>query len=104
MSYKKTASAAPTLLKITSLHPFEEHPYKVQDNAEMDALLAEAKAEKDNDKRITLYQQVEEAVVAAAPWIPLFHRKVYYAVQPGVTGWQPALIYNADRFNTVDKQ
>lgn len=34
-----TAPATPTLLKITSLHPFEGHPYKVQDNAEMDALV-----------------------------------------------------------------
>ena len=39
MSYKNAASATPTLLKITSLRPFEGHPYKVQDNAEMDALV-----------------------------------------------------------------
>lgn len=39
MSYKNAASATPTLLKITRLHPFEGHPYKVQDNAEMDALV-----------------------------------------------------------------
>lgn len=39
MSYKNAASAAQTLLKITRLHPFEGHPYKVQDNAEMDALV-----------------------------------------------------------------
>ena len=39
MNYKNTVSATPTLLKITSLHPFEGHPYKVQDNAEMDALV-----------------------------------------------------------------
>lgn len=37
------ASAAPTLLKITSLHPFEGHPYKVQDNAEMNALVESIK-------------------------------------------------------------
>lgn len=43
MSYKNTASAAPTLLKITSLRPFEGHPYKVQDNAEMDALVESIK-------------------------------------------------------------
>lgn len=35
MSKKNTA---PTLLKITSLRPFKGHPYKVQDNEEMDAL------------------------------------------------------------------
>ena len=38
-----TVSAAPTLLKITSLHPFEGHPYKVQDNAEMNALVESIK-------------------------------------------------------------
>ena len=37
------ASATPTLLKITSLHPFEGHPYKVQDNAEMNALVESIK-------------------------------------------------------------
>lgn len=44
MSCKNAASAAPTLLKITSLHPFEGHPYKVQDNAEMDALVESIRA------------------------------------------------------------
>ena len=38
-----TAPATPTLLKITSLHPFEGHPYKVQDNAEMNALVENIK-------------------------------------------------------------
>lgn len=38
-----TAPATPTLLKITSLHPFEGHPYKVQDNAEMNALVESIK-------------------------------------------------------------
>ena len=31
-------NTTPTLLKITSLRPFKGHPYKVQDNEEMDAL------------------------------------------------------------------
>ena len=31
-------NTAPTLLKITSLRPFKGHPYKVQDNGEMDTL------------------------------------------------------------------
>ena len=39
MSNKNAALAAPTLLKITSLRPFEGHPYKVQDDTEMDALV-----------------------------------------------------------------
>lgn len=43
MNYKNTASATPTLLKITSLHPFEGHLYKVQNNAKMDALVESIK-------------------------------------------------------------
>ena len=37
------ASAAPTLLKITNLRPFEGHPYKVQDDAEMGDLMESIK-------------------------------------------------------------
>jgi len=73
-------------------------------DAEVDAILTAARAETDNAKRIGLYQQAENLVRQRAPWIPLFHRKTYYAVKPEVNGWTPALIYNADRFNTVTKQ
>lgn len=73
-------------------------------DAGVDQLLAAARNEADSTARIALFKKAEDAVIEAAPWIPLFHRKVYYAVRPGVTGWTPALIYNADRFNTVGKQ
>jgi ABC-type transport system substrate-binding protein len=72
-------------------------------NAEVDIVLQQARDEGDNAKRIALYQQAEVLVRQQAPWIPLFHRKVYYAVQPRVSGWTPALIYNADRFSEVRK-
>ncbi len=72
-------------------------------NTEVDDVLASARVEGNNDKRIVLYQKAENLVRMQSPWIPLFHRKVYYAVQPNVTGWNPALIYNADRFNEVIK-
>jgi peptide/nickel transport system substrate-binding protein/oligopeptide transport system substrate-binding protein len=72
-------------------------------NANVDEVLAAARAEGDNARRIALYQQAEQLVRQQAPWVLLFHRKVYYAVQPDVKGWTPALIYNADRFNEVQK-
>ncbi len=72
-------------------------------NAKVDMALEAARSEPDSVRRITLYQQAEDLVRNQAPWIPLFHRKVYYAVQPDVKGWVPALIYNADRFNDVRK-
>jgi len=72
-------------------------------NEEVDRVLGVARAEGDNATRIDLYEKAEELVRKDAPWVPLFHRKVYYAVQPDVHGWTPALIYNADRFNHVWK-
>ena len=55
----------------------------------------------DPARRIEEYQAVEDAVIDECPWVFLFHRKVFYAVQPRVKGWTPALIYNADRFTEV---
>lgn len=43
MDKKNTASTTPTLLKISSLRPFEEHPYNVQGNEEMDTLVESIK-------------------------------------------------------------
>lgn len=72
-------------------------------NPDVDAVLTAARTEGDNARRIALYQQAEQLVREQAPWVPLFHRKVYYAVQPNVKGWMPVLIYNAERFNEVRK-
>ncbi len=72
-------------------------------NTQVDGVLTSARSESVNSTRIALYQKAEKLVRTQAPWIPLFHRKVYYAVQPNVSGWNPALIYNADRFNEVRK-
>lgn len=72
-------------------------------NDEVDSVLTRARNATDNDQRVVLYQKAAKLVREQAPWIPLFHPKIYYAVQPDVKGWTPALIYNADRFNTVRK-
>jgi peptide/nickel transport system substrate-binding protein/oligopeptide transport system substrate-binding protein len=73
-------------------------------NPEVDALLDAARAETNASLRIAKFQQAEDVIVAQCPWVPLFHRRNYYAVQPGLKGWTPALIYNADRFNEVHKE
>ncbi len=63
-----------------------------------DRLIEAAEAETDPVRRLSKWQAVEDRVIEQTPWIPLFHRKTYYAVQPEVTGWTPAVMYNADRF------
>ncbi|MCX7717761.1 MAG: ABC transporter substrate-binding protein [Candidatus Sumerlaeaceae bacterium] len=71
-------------------------------NPEADALMDAARAESDPDRRIALYQQVEDIVRDDCPWVFLYHRRSYVMVQPWVTGYKPAIMYNADRFTEVD--
>ena len=51
-------------------------------NAEVDALLEEARTEQDGAKRLELYQQTEEIIVQDAPWIPLYHSKSNALIKP----------------------
>ena len=44
------------------------------------------------------FRRAEDAVREACPWIFLFHRRTFYAVGERVEGWEPALMYNADRY------
>lgn len=91
MSYKNTMSATPTLLKITSLHSFEGHPYKVQDNAEMDALVESIK--KNGVLTPLIVHPVENSdeyeVISG-------HRRLYAAQKAGLTEL-PVLIRALDR-------
>jgi ABC-type transport system substrate-binding protein len=73
-------------------------------NPDVDKLLDDARAETSAGLRLAKFQKAEDAIVAQCPWVPLFHRRNYYAVQPELKGWTPALIYNADRFNDVRKE
>lgn len=71
---------------------------------EVDRMLEDAEREADPQLRIDKYRVAEERIVEECPWVFLFHRKVYYAVQPGVKGFTPAIMYNADRFIEVEKR
>ena len=58
-------------------------------NSEVDTLLEQARIEQDYDKRIAIYQRVEEIIVNDAPWIPLFHSKNAILVKSYVCGYIP---------------
>jgi oligopeptide transport system substrate-binding protein len=53
-------------------------------NASVDALLAEARQERDPSKRVQLYQQAERAILEDGAAIPLFHSTRYVLVKPYV--------------------
>jgi len=56
-------------------------------NPQVDSLLEQARTEKDQDRRIKLYQQAEELIVQDSPWIPLYHGKSNALIKPYVHGY-----------------
>lgn len=69
-------------------------------NAEVDALLEEARTEPDPVRRLELYQQAEELLVEDVAAIPLRHDKSYIVVKPYVKNWFVSAQGNPD-FLTV---
>jgi len=55
-------------------------------NSRVDELLEEARIETDDQRRIGLYKQAEELIVADAPWLPLWHSVDYMLTKPYVQG------------------
>lgn len=71
-------------------------------NPEYDKLIADAKNEGDPKARIAKFQKAEDMIIEDSPWVPMYHRKSFYVVQPWVIGFKPALMYNAMRYTDVD--
>jgi len=55
-------------------------------NPQVDQLLEEARIEMDMTRRMQLYKQAEEIIVAEAPWVPLWHSVNYVLTKPYVKG------------------
>ncbi|HEV8574452.1 MAG TPA: peptide ABC transporter substrate-binding protein, partial [Dehalococcoidia bacterium] len=71
-------------LQFHSQSPLNDTHYS---NAEVDALLEQARSEKDATARLDLYQQAEEIIVEDAAWIPLSHSKASVLIKPYVQGY-----------------
>lgn len=59
-------------------------------NPEVDTLLEEARVESDPSARSALYHQVEQTILADAPWVPLTHGVTWTLVKPDVRGYEGA--------------
>ena len=86
----KSASELKTL-PVTALHPFKDHPYKVQDNEEMDALVESIRENGIMSPLIVrpLENSENEYEVVSG------HRRLHAAQKAGITE-VPALIYALD--------
>jgi oligopeptide transport system substrate-binding protein len=56
-------------------------------NREVDTLLEEARVEQDEERRMELYQEVEQIVVSESPWIPLWFGRGHVLVKPWVQNY-----------------
>lgn len=91
MNNKKTVPMKPALLRIEQLHPFEGHPYKVQNNEEM-AALSESIRENGvlSPLIVRSVENSDEYEVISG------HRRLYAARKAGLTE-VPVLICTLDR-------
>lgn len=71
-------------------------------SSEFDRVVADADGTSEPQARLRKYQQAEDMIIDDCPWVFLYHRKTFTVVQPWVTGFRPAIMYNADRFLDVD--
>ena len=91
MNNKNTVPMKPALLRIEQLRPFEDHPYKVQDNEEM-AALSESIRENGvlSPLIVRSVENRDEYEVISG------HRRLYAARKAGLTE-VPVLICTLDR-------
>ena len=70
-------------------------------NSEVNRLIRQAQRELDEARRIELYKEIQRLVLADAPRIFLWHRKLFLAVQPWVRGCRLYPLYNIDKGTAV---
>jgi oligopeptide transport system substrate-binding protein len=56
-------------------------------NADLDTLLKQADVERDQTKRMALYNKAEQIVVNQVPWIPYEQAKLFWRMRPWVRGF-----------------
>jgi len=71
-------------------------------NPQVDGLLVQARTEPDTNKRMALYQQVEQIILGDAPWIPLYYGRDHAVVKSYVKDFLlPPMIIPKLRYVTI---
>ncbi len=74
-------------------------------NPDVDALLREALTETDAERRVDLYRQAEDIILADVPWFPLFFDQFHALIKPYVNNYLiPASIVPRLRFISLDDE
>jgi oligopeptide transport system substrate-binding protein len=73
-------------------------------NPEVDKLILQARTERDNAKRMQIYNQIEKLLLQDAPWVPLFHGNSPLLIKPYVKGFQSTgLVVPIYRYVSIEK-
>ena len=67
-------------------------------DAQVDSVITLARREADDAKRVVLYKTADSLAYSAAPLVPLYFYIDLYAVQPWITGFDPPVIFNGQRW------
>jgi peptide/nickel transport system substrate-binding protein/oligopeptide transport system substrate-binding protein len=74
------------------------------ENPAVDRIISEARVTQDDARRIALYTRADSLAFTDAPMIYLFFYNELYAVQPWIKGFEMPLVFNGQRFTTVERQ
>ena len=73
-------------------------------NADVDAILEEARIEQDPGRRLELYQQAEILIIEDAAWLPLYFSQSHVVINEDVEGWfEPPMVIPRLRFVRVNR-
>lgn len=72
-------------------------------SAQADSLIHLVQTLPAGERRQSLIVETNRFIFAAAPWVFLWHKRVYVMTQPWIENYQPKLIFNAERYLDVRK-
>lgn len=73
------------------------------ENPELDKLIMELQMETDEKVRHRIAVQANQILHDEAPWIYLWHSQTATIVNPNLQGWQPSLMFNAEKYVNISK-
>tara|TARA_B100000945_G_C20414800_1_gene614592 strand:- start:1026 stop:2309 length:1284 start_codon:yes stop_codon:yes gene_type:complete len=72
-------------------------------NKKLDIILNLISRESNNAKRDSLIFKAHQIVINDAPWIFLWHEKNSYITQPWIKNWEPAVMFNAEKYIRIKR-
>lgn len=73
-------------------------------NRAVDRLIETIQSQPPGAEREALIDSANRTIWAEAPWVFLWYSQTNYVVQPGVSGFEPRLIFNAERYTGIEKR